>query len=450
MRRLGEAVGIVALAGLTWLAVPGLAHAGGGGDGQQSTGMVVLVILGIAAMYLLAHFVVDRLQRRFLVMAGVEYVLLGIMLGPSSQMSAFENLSGVMPFIALAAGWIGLLRGMDLDVRALEATPLGATRIVLTSVLLVGGAVAAASWYGLMFVFGEHVAWQQIAVSAGVLACCAAAAAPTPIDLLTRRYAVAGRLVPLLRRATRLTGVVSILAFGLVFAMFHEPDPRAKLVLTPTEWAVVEVLVGAVLGVLFRPFLGGDESPNARFLALVGVITFASGAAYFLRLSPLMVNLVLGIVLVNTAKTGGQIRGTLESTEKPMTLVLLVLAGALWRPPPIDATIVAAIAFVVLRFAASFVATHLAAWGTPLRGDLYRGMLGQGEVTVAMAVSFQLVYDGPVVDLAYTVLLVSVVLHDLIAPRMLRALLVDAGDIRKEGQEPAPADVPPVDGGLTT
>ena len=166
---------------------------------------------------------------------------------------------------------------------------------------------------------------------------------------------------------------------------------------------------------------------------MVGIITFASGAAYFLDLSPLAVNVSLGIVLVNVARTGKIMVETLVSTEKPIMLMLLVLAGALWRPPPVLWTVGAFGVFVLLRLLGKFLASRLAAWGKAgMRKDLFRGLLAQGDVTVAMAVSFQVVFDGALVDLAYTVVLGSVVLHDLTSPRMLRGLLVDAGDVRRE------------------
>jgi NhaP-type Na+/H+ or K+/H+ antiporter len=55
-----------------------------------------------------------------------------------------------------------------------------------------------------------------------------------------------------------------------------------------------------------------------------------------------------------------------------------------------------------------------------------------------MAISFQLVThhswhtDSDVVNVAYTVILASVVFHDFFAPRILRSLLVDAGELRRE------------------
>ena len=114
-------------------------------------------------------------------------------------------------------------------------------------------------------------------------------------------------------------------------------------------------------------------------------------------------------------------------------LVLLVFAGALWKAPPLTWTLGVFGAFVLLRLFGKLLGSRLAALGmTGMRKDLFRGLLAHGDVTVAMAVSFQVVFDGPLVDLGYTVVLLSVVLHDLISPRMLRGLLVDAGDIRRE------------------
>jgi NhaP-type Na+/H+ or K+/H+ antiporter len=143
-----------------------------------------------------------------------------------------------------------------------------------------------------------------------------------------------------------------------------------------------------------------------------------------------------------------------------MSLVLLLFAGALWRTPEpvrravwrftegavgIDGVLVSIVwwilmplvVYALLRLLGKILGSHIASWGSSIRRDLYRGLLGHGDATVAMAISFRLVYDGLYVEIAYTVIILSVVLHDLIAPRMLRALLVDAGELRSEQGEKA-------------
>jgi hypothetical protein len=426
---------------LLWAAMSGVAYAAN--DAQQDGGTdlttVVLLVLVVGVAYVLAHNVVERLQRRFLVVSGAEYLLLGVLLGPViPDIGVFDNMTGIVPIIALAAGWVGLLRGTDFDFASLQKLDPATWRIVVLHHVLPGAAVGVSAYYFFMEPGVLYKAYEigpketdLAMLSAAALACFAAADSAEPFDLLSRRYEISGRLSPLLRNGTRLGDIMVILAFGLIFCWFHESAPGAQEY-SPSTWAWVTVFLGVTLGFLFSLFLAGDESDNSRFLALVGIIAFASGGAYFLELSPLAVNLSMGFVLVNTARGGHLLHSTLESTERPMTLVLLIFAGALWVPTDLEVTLAALAGFLVLRTAGKWLASVLAAWGTSLRTDLFRGLLAHGDVTLAMAVSFRLVYKGGPADIAYSVVLGSIIVNDLIAPRLLRGLLADQGEIQRE------------------
>ncbi len=426
---------LTVIASLAWAAAPPVAQAAsstedaGGADGL---GTIVLLVLVIGVADVFAHNVVERLQRRFLVVSGAEYLLLGFLLGPAfPTIHAFDNITALLPLIALAAGWVGLLRGTDFDLASLQKLDPATWRVVVLHHLLPGAAVGV----GAYFFFTES-GWvraevRNAAVSAAALACFAAADSAEPFDLLGRRYEITGRLAPLLRNGTRLGDILVILAFGLIFCWFHEGAPGAATY-SPSTWAWVTILLGLALGFLFSLFLAGDESDNSRFLALVGIIAFASGGAYVLELSPLAVNLVMGLVLVNTARRGQLLHTTLESTERPMAIVLLIFAGALWQPTPLVPTLLALGGYLIVRTGAKWIASAIAGWGTALRKDIFRGLLAQGDVTLAMAVSFRLVYQGEAANIAYSVVLGSVILNDLVAPRLLRGLLVDAGELQRE------------------
>ncbi len=433
------------------------AHGAAQSGGPGGTFTIVIGILAVGLCYLVANTLVERVQRRFLVLAGVEYLLLGYLLGPQvPQLAALNNLGSIFPVIALAAGWVGLLRGTQFDAEQLRASTGATWSIVLLHHVLAGVLTGGAAYALLTSGVIGAVDPRTAGVCAAVLACCAAADSAEPFELLARRYKIEGTLAPLLSRAARFGDVFVIIAFGVVFAVFHGHSEGTG---DAAEWWLITLGLGAGLGALFIPFMGGDDSENGRFLALVGIITFASGAAYFLRLSPLAVNVVLGIFLVNLSKSGPRIRATLQSTEKPMALVLMILAGVLWQPSPLVPTLVGLVAFVFLRLVGKRLGSFIGARGSDLRNDLYRGLLAHGSVTVAMAISFRLVYerifpDSTAIDIAYSVILGSVIVNDLIAPRMFRALLVDAGDLDRELVEsahPGPAgddgsDVPSEEG----
>jgi hypothetical protein len=401
---------------------------------------LVIVFLLVGAAYVAADVFVDWLEERFFILSGVEYLLLGFGLGMALPgVREVESLQPIFPVIALTTGWLGLLRGTEFRIREVRGAPEGLGTGMLLHLVVPGAFVGLVAYFG----------FQINGMIAALLACVAAAHSSEPFAVLSARYQVFGPIASIVEKAARLGDVLVILAFGLVFCFFHEGTPGAPT-LNWWQWTEVTLALGIGLGLLMRPFVAEGQSTHARFLALVGIIFFASGAAYFLSLSALLVNLVLGVVLVNLSTAGQGVRGTLRDTERPMTIVLFVIAGALVRPAPWLSVLVGFVAFVALRALGGVIASRLTSLRTELRGDLHRGLVAQSAVVVAMAVTFRIVVEGELVDVAYIVILLSVIFHGLLGPRLLRGLLSDAGGlmVRDDAEpplgpapEPQPAEV---------
>jgi hypothetical protein len=452
------------------LAAPVPAHAAGAGADGGSLAVVVLLVGLVGTAYLLTHFVVDWIQRAFLVATNVEYLILGALLGlillPDPATSAWlgslrtgtwlgqlpwpEPMTGMPwlpPLVALACGWIGLLYGMALDLPTLLGRRDGSMRAALADGLLTAVPVGLACW-GLFQAFAPG-SGAVATLCASVLGTTAWAGSTSSLDVVRRRYGVEGDTLVGLTRSARFADSMAILAFGSLFAIFHGQvadvvsgtAPLPTRVPTPVEWVALTLGLGAGLGLLFSWFLDDDDSEPGALVALVGIIAFASGAAYFLDLSELTVNLVVGVMLVNTAPAGARLRATLASSYRPINLLLLLLAGAIWDPPPWNLALVLVPCALGVRFLGKVAASRAASWGSTLRSDNYRGALGQGDVAIAMAITFKLVFDAGrvapdpaagLVDATYTAILVGVVLYEIVAPRALKSLLVDAGEIRRE------------------
>lgn len=423
MRRVLPA--LILLAPLLALATPDSHEAAAGDDGSM---ILLLVVLGlISAAYLLTHFIVDRLQKWLLFVSGAEYILLGLVL---SQSQVLGDVSSLSSMIALAAGWIGLLYGMELDFRKMLSEVNYSTRMSVVDVLFTGGGVAICGY--LFFHHGLHLPGDEAALAGGVLGCTAAAGSSSAVDLLIERYRSAeDGLLSLLRRTAQFSDALAILAFGILMCVFHKGETLTEIPPAVSDWILFTGLLGVSLGWLFAAFLGDDTSENSRFLALVGIISFASGAAFFLNLSILTVNLLLGLILINT-RQGKDTRETLKGTARPLSLILLVCAGLLWAPVEPIPALIASGGYLALRTIFKAIGCWVASLGTPLRRDLFRGLMAQGHVAVAIAVSLRLFYDGEAAELAYTAILVSVVVNELFASRLLKGLLVDAGDVRQD------------------
>jgi len=404
--------------------------------------IAVLFFLSLVAIaYLLTHFVVEKLQHRFFFTSGGEYVLLGVAVGPFTPWLEVVNpdtLRQLAPLMSLAIGWLGLLYGMQLDLRKLLLTRDSALRLSSVASFLTLALVSVLSFFFIGYLNLELKEDEAILVSA-LLGTAAGVTSPTALALVRARFDAQGALTELFERASRLDELMSILLFGSIFCVVNHVAVDVGRDLTAAEWLLISLALGGGLGLLFRLFIGEESDPDKQFLALVGIIVFASGSAHYLELSPLLVNLVLGIVLVNVAEESDAILAVLERTAQPMYIVLLLFAGAMWTPVEAWGWALA-VAFVIMRTLGKFLGGFAAAVtvGTNTRRDIGRGLLAQGEVAVAMAVNFKLVYEGPLVDAAFTAVLFSVVANELWSARLLRGVLIDAGDIRHAAADDDP------------
>jgi Kef-type K+ transport system membrane component KefB len=86
----------------------------------------------VAVSYLAAHVVFDRLARRFTIVSGAEYLLLGIVLGP--QATGFLSphvVDSFSPLVTLGLGWIGALTGCQLLLRGMVRIPAVIYRVAM-------------------------------------------------------------------------------------------------------------------------------------------------------------------------------------------------------------------------------------------------------------------------------------------------------------------------------
>ncbi len=388
----------------------------------------------ILAAYLLAHVVFDRLQDRFLLTTGGEYILLGVLIGPHMPWKALvshQTLTELYPILSLAIGWFGLLCGMQFDVRRLLTDHSGAPRLALVQGLAVFGAVALLSWLVFETGWPAYMPVSERAMASVALGATAAVSNSAALSLVQRQISAKGTLTTLLGRTQRLEEAVGLLGFGLLFCVFHPTYNSLERPLTPTEWFAVSLGIGVGLGYLFAIFLGDESDDDKLFLALVGIIVFAAGLAQHLQLSSLVVNFVLGATLANASRHGDSLRAVLDRTRQPMTHVLLIFAGAMWAGMTGFELILAA-GYIMVRFAMKVFggAVGALAVGPEVRRDVGLGLLGHGELAVAMAINLHLVYDAPFVRWLYGAVMVSVLMSELWGARALRGLLLDAGEVR--------------------
>ncbi|MEX1183716.1 MAG: hypothetical protein WEF86_10820 [Gemmatimonadota bacterium] len=387
----------------------------------MSAGLILIVV--VVAAYMAAHVLFDWLGRRFLIVSGAEYLLLGILLGP--EVSGILNATTVgqfAPFMTLALGWIGALIGAQFRISELMRIPGVYYRVAFLEAigtLVVTGAVSS-----LMLILLLDASIRDAVIAGFALGTIATASAPSGIALVSRELNRRGPLIQQLEVATAIDALVAIVGFGMLLALVHSAPLGMTRPPTPTEWAVISLSIGVVGGALFHLFLGEERDPDRLFIALAGALVLASGAAAYLRLSPLLSTLLIGIVLVNTSRNPASVLEVLTRVEKPLYYVLLLFVGAAWTREPGIEWLVPILLFLAVRVVAKLGTARLAArmqhtlsavgpmWG--------RALMGHGGLALAIAFNYQLLEELPFSTIVFTAAILSVLLTDITSARLAR------------------------------
>ena len=386
-----------------------------------------VLILIVAAAYLAAHWAFEWLGHRYMLISGAEYLLLGILLGPQvSGVLRASVLDAFAPFMTLALGWMGAVVGSHFHLPRLVRTRGELIRVAFTEAtlsLLVAAALltAALAWL-YQLPLGDTV---PPAVALGAIA---VASSPAGVAMLTRRLVRRGLVVRQIEVTTGVDAFTAIVAFSLVLCIAHVAPPSNVRVPTPTEWAVISVAIGCVGGALFHLFVGSERNVDRLFISIGGAVILASGAAAYLRLSPLLPAMLIGAVLANTRHNRDEIRAALTRVERPLYFVLLIFAGAAWDPGTTAWWMIPAFVFVVVRTFAKLTSARLAAFFNGLLPSLGarwgRALLGQGGLAIAIALDYHLFHgDLLLPDVVFSAAVASVLLTDLSSARLVHSVV---------------------------
>jgi Kef-type K+ transport system membrane component KefB len=138
---------------------------------DEAFNSILLLLSAVGAGYVLTHVAIERLSRRTIVVADVQYVVLGIVLGPVLGIIDTELTRDVGPVLALGAGALGMLAGLELrsvPTRGMRRWGPAVAIVTSTAVFVIGIPLAAASLLGYDVV-GDS-AWTGALIAAGMVA----------------------------------------------------------------------------------------------------------------------------------------------------------------------------------------------------------------------------------------------------------------------------------------
>ncbi len=389
----------------------------------MSTTLVLVLVLTFS-------FTVGRVLHRVasgaLLPSSTAYLVLGVLLGPQAAGLLSESiLSTLQPLISLLLGLLGFILGLSLRRRLREAQGLEAGLLGCLATLAV---VAAATlgylhWLQPSVDLTEHL-WLAMALGAA-----AAVSDEGMVDAVAARLGAQGPATNLLRTFSLASSVAAVVAFGVSLSLARAHASSGALGLTETEWLVASAGVGIACGLLYALFQGREDDTQRTFLATVAVVTFASGMSSGMGISPLLINAIAGLAVTLVSARATATADALARLERPATIMLLVFAGAAWRPVggwmwllPLGWF---AVRWLTLRGGASLALRIVGRRCAPQRfGD---GLLPQSGLAVAIAINYAQVHTEHAPEVL-TVVIAGLVAADLLGPGHLRHVLADAGE----------------------
>src|SRR5690606_20070373 len=205
--------------------------------------LILLVVLG----YLAARFAVDWLARHALVVAGAEYLILGLLMGPrGTGLLTPERLRDLAPFFTLAIGWMGVSVGFRFWLPLLTRTPGVLYRLAFIQSLFTAALVGGASW--LIIWRSDMLGPLEAALPATLLGAIAVASSLQGARIAARSLGHRNLAVRLLEVASGLDALIAITMLSVALAIFHQPVGAPVREPTPTEWVVIALAVGVVGG----------------------------------------------------------------------------------------------------------------------------------------------------------------------------------------------------------
>jgi len=416
----------------------------------------LIIFIGVLILaFLSTNFLREKIQTKFYTPSGIEYIFIGIVIGPAfanwvrlsfhvqySELINNEVLEQLSPGISAAIGIIGLIYGLkfkltDFQNADTEHIRLTAFEIIIT-LLFLGGISFGALYY--FFFDGKNL--YELITASFFLAVTGSVSSSYAIKALFNKYKPAGPIFSALGSSAAMNLNINIFIYGLLFGLFHIGGKNSlegvfdSHKITPTEWAVVSILLAILIGVLFNIFLGREEDENKFFVAVIGITIFTSGLAYYLNFSPLYMNFLLGFVLANLSKVSQKLESALSRFIEPISLLIVITAGFYWMPPDINTFIAASALFILLRFISKKTAGYFAFISAlekeKLSSRIGSGLIVQDIIVCAMAIDYLNVYKSDLTPIVVSSALVSVIFFGLIGYSSTKKLLVDSGEITGE------------------
>ncbi len=272
-----------------------------------------------------------------------------------------------------------------------------------------------------------------------VLSAIAAATAPAATIMVIKQYKAKGPVTETLLSVVALDDAVALIGFGFAVtiakAVSGSTDSTIALSIIKPFWEILlALLIGAVVGVLFKAPLKLFRKSGNRLIVLCGLVLLTSGLAELVGVSELLACMATGAVFCNTSDESEEITKLSELITPPIFLLFFAVSGAELDISIVPTVGVVGIIYVVFRVFGKMGGAYLGAriMKAPREVCRYLGptLIPQAGVAIGLVSVAQTVVPEFAPQIR-AVILCATVIYEVVGPVITKLTLTKAGEIHK-------------------
>ncbi len=395
----------------------------------------------LLAVILIAGFAAAKVGQMLRLPSVTGFIAAGVLLGPSGLdiITAEATGSHLAHFTQIALMLIAFGIGEHLELKRLQKTAGTVLSICLADMLLafllVAGGIFTAAW--LTSSGGPGWQLKEYMVLALILATVSIATAPGTILFITRECRAVGALTTALLQVVAVNNGLAIVLFGVALVLARQvvgvDQTIPGIILVILAKTSFSLLLGMAAGQLLDYLIHRLRDRGEMMTLGLALLLLSGEAARFLKLSPLLVGIAIGFVIVNRDRRDVRLFRTLNSFEPPIYVLFFTLAGAHLDFGAITVAGWLGFLYFLLRLAAKTGGAYLGGVfaGAPSNLRKYLGISLVPQAGVAIGLVF-LINGEPELaafaDILTPTVLVGVLFAELIGPACTKFALESSGE----------------------
>ena len=385
-------------------------------------------ILFYLALILLSGLIFGRAVKMIRLPNVTGYLIAGLLIGPYVfKLVPLGTVTGLELISEIALAFIAFSIGSEFKLTFLKK--VGTVSIVIA----VFAALAAT-----VLVSAALIAFGLNTETALLLGTIASATAPAATVMVVRQYKAKGPVTETLMSVVALDDAVALMLFGFVVAMVNimkNPGESSLLlsILAPLVEILGSILLGFVLGFLFTIPLRYFKKDSNRLIIIAAFIFLGSSLATMLGLSPLLLCMSIGAMLVNISNSSNSILKLADSITPPIFLMFFVISGMELDISILPQVGLIGILYIIFRVIGKVAGAYIGAVisKAPVTVKKYIGYTLIPQAGVAIGLS--LMASRLVPEYGQTiraVVLSATLIYELIGPAITKIALQKAGEIK--------------------